>query len=224
MNRFWKLLSTWGFPLCIGVAYWLFDASVHFLNPMQTNDLGFWSVLFPALNSVETIFRLVMTFVCVIGARYFESIMGRVERLEQQLFLNEFAVEHTKAFALIWTNGEGRIIKVNQYAADRLGYTKNELLSLSVFDLTPEHTTAKWEALLAKLKKQGNVAYATKQRKKDGTFVDAIVYLQYLKVKTDQYQFAFVCDAFYCPVVHADAPQTLCGRPTVKTLEQVLSS
>ena len=220
MNRFWKFISTWGFPLAIGGAYWLFDTVVDYINP-AIHKPSFREALLPALVSTEIMFRTVMTVVSVLGAKYFETMMRRVRRLEQQLYLNEFAVEHTKAFAMMWTDASGRIIKVNQYAASRLGYTKSELLNMCLFDVTVDHTKESWERLLSKLKKQENLMYSTKQRKKDGTLIDAIMYLQYLKVKTDQYHFAFVCDAFHCPVSTGPTGSP-CGKPSIPTLDQLL--
>lgn len=221
MKRFWKFISTWGFPLLIGCVYWLFDSAVDFINPSVTKS-SFSQALLPALFGIEMLFRSSMTIVSVFGARYLESVMQRVQRLEQQLFLNEFAVEHTKAFAMLWTNASGRIVKVNQCAADRLGYTKAELLTKTLFEVTVGHNQEVWHHLLSKLKKEGSLTYSTKQRKKDGTLVDAIMYLQYLKVKTDQYHFAFVCDAFHCPATSSAAAHPPCGKPATPTLDQLL--
>ncbi len=219
MNRFWKFISKWGFPLAIGGAYWLFDTAVDYINP-AVKAPSLREALLPALIGTEITFRGIMTAISIFGAKYFESTMQRVRRLEQQLYLNEFAVEHTKAFAMMWTNANGQIIKVNQYAASRLGYTKSELLAMSLFDITVDHTKEVWDKLLSKLKKQGSLTYVAKQRRKDGTLVDAIMYLQYLKVKTDQYHFAFVCDAFHCPTgAGGNSP---CGRPSTPTLDQLL--
>lgn len=219
MNRFWKFISSWGFPLLIGGVYWAFDAFVDYINPAFAKP-SFAQSLFPAVMSVEMLFRGSMAVISVFGAKYLEGVMQRVRRLEQQLFLNEFAVEHTKAFAMLWTNAAGKIIKVNQYAADRLGYTKNELLAKSLFEITVGHTPDVWSKLLNKLKKEGTLTYLAKQRRKDGTTIDAVMYLQYLKVKTDQYHFAFVCDAFHCPASGGAHPP--CGMPASPTLEQLL--
>lgn len=206
----------------MGIIYWLFDTTVDFINPTSGKQT-FLEILLPTWFGVECIFRSSMAVVCMFGTKFLERTLHRVHKLEQQLFLNEFAVEHTKAFAMLWSNAEGRIIKVNEYAADRLGYSKAELLKKTVFDITVGHDTKVWEQLLTKLKKDGNLTYAAQQRKKDGTLIDAVVYLQYLKIKADQYQFAFVCDAFHCPVPSHCPEKSACGRPSIPSLAQVLN-
>lgn len=221
MNRFWKFISKWGFPLVIGGVYWLFDTTVDYVSHTVVAP-SFGEALFPVLFSVEGLFRIMMTLFSVIGAKFFEVTMERVDKLEKQLFLNEFAVENTKAFAMLWTDETGKIIKVNQHAAQRLGYTKAELMAKSLFDITVGHTQEVWNLLLSKLKKQGNITYYARQRRKDGTEIDAAMFLQYLKVKSDQYQFAFVCDAFHCPADDLSTPAP-CGRAVTPTLVQLLA-
>lgn len=209
----------------VGIVYWLFDSMVDYLNPgIAIGPTTFVQALTVDLHSIESVYRLVMTIFCIIGAVFFERTMEKLGQLERLLYLNEFAVERTKAFAMLWTNEEGKLIKVNRYAAERLGYTKAELLGHTIFDITPSHTLEKWKQLLSKLKEKGSLIYATTQRKKDGTEIDAIVYLQYLKTKTDQYQFAFVCDAFHCPVTHNVGTTPPCGKPSLAKFETVLAS
>lgn len=231
MKRFWKFIYQWGFPLLIGLVYWLFDATVTFFNPVAVKTT-LLAALVPHAVGMDVMIRLVMSVLCVFGARYFEMVMRRVAKLEQQLFLNEFAVENTKAFGMLWTNAEGRIIKVNHFAAERLGYTKQELLSKTLFDITEGHTPEVWQQILTKLKKEGSLKYAARQRHKDGHLVNADFYLQYLLHKTEQYQFAFVCDAFHCPSCSPDSSvettpdgiRAPCGRVISRSLDQVLKS
>ena len=199
MNQICTFLSKWGFPLLVGAIYWIFDSSIDFFNPGEGPKSWLESV-FPPIFSVSTLLRGVMAGICLFGAKQFEKIMSQLHRLEEQMYLNEYAVEHTKAFALLWTNDKGKIVKVNDYAADRLGYTKEELLHRTVFDITAECDFNVWTTMTSKLKKQGNLTYLIKQRRKDGKVIDAVMYLQYLKINNDQYQFAFICDAFYSPV------------------------
>lgn len=208
-------MKLWTFPIAIGVTYWLFDTFTDYVNPPVPTDLlcAFW----PSCFSAGFIFRLVMSICCVIGARLFEGTMIKVRQLEKQLYLSEYAVENTKAFAMLWTNETGQFIKVNKFAADKLGYTKQELLSRTLFDLCPDHTLAKWKKLLAQLKISGSTQYVTQHRRKDGTHTDAVVYLQYLHAHGNQYQFAFVCDVARCP---ADGSPT----PVLPSIDDVLAA
>jgi PAS domain S-box-containing protein len=225
VNQLRKFLGRWLFPLLIGIAYWVFDAVIDYFNPgTPSRPTTFVQALLADWHSMDIVFRVIMTILCSCGAAYYERVMQKVQKLEKLLYLNEYAVERTKAFALLWTDENGNLIKANQYAAERLGYTKAELLSRTIFDITPSHTLEKWKQLLSQLKEKGSLSYATMQRKKDGTSIDAIVYLQYLKTKTDQYQFAFVCDAFHCPVPNSRHPISPCGKPVLPTFETLVPS
>ncbi len=171
------------------------------------------------------VFRGVMSILCGWSILYLEKILAKIKQLEHLLYLNEYAVERTNAFALIWTTASGSITKVNRYAASRLGYTKQELLAKTIFDITPDHTPTKWQDLLEKLKKDKSLVYFTQQRRKDGSLVDAVVYLQYLWTKNEHYQFAFVCDTFHCPSMDGDHTKTTpCGRPALPSATQILAS
>lgn len=187
--------------------------------PASVKPDSFGQALIPNSIEVDFLFRAMMTLLSVLTTRYFETAMQRMEKLEQQLFLSEYAVANTSAFAMFWTNAEGKIIKINHHAAERLGYKKHELLGTSLFDITPGHTPEIWQKLLAKLKKEGKLTYSTKQRRKDGSFVNVDVFLQYLLIKTDHYQFAFICDTFHDlndPDQH--------NRPIVHTLNEILAA
>lgn len=221
-----NFIRHWLFPIIIGVIYWLFDTVVDYLNPgiVPKETVTLLQAFSLDIHSIDGVFRLLMTGLSIAGASLFERTMKKIQRLENLLYLNEFAVERTRAFAMMWTDETGKLIKVNQYAAERLGYTKAELLSRTIFDITPSHTLEAWQRLLEKLKEKNNLIYATTQRKKDGTSIDAIVYLQYLKTSTDQYQFAFVCDAVHCPVVRPGIDETPCGRSPLPTFEKLLGA
>lgn len=219
MKRFCKFISKWGFPLVVGLAYWIFDAGVDFITPVGPKPGSFTEALLPMSLGAEALFRAAMTLFSAATAWYFERSMHRMEKLEQQLFLSEFAVANTSAFAMFWTDAKGSIIKVNTHAAERLGYKKHELMGTSLFDLTVDHTPETWNKLLTKLKKEGKLTYSTKQKRKDGSFVNVDVFLQYLMVKTDHYQFAFICDTF-----HDINDPDRHNRPVIPTLKEVLAA
>ncbi len=75
-----------------------------------------------------------------------------------------------EAFPGSWffTRVDGTFAHVNQHACDSLGYTRDELMSLTLFDIDPGLTPAIWNELLAK----GNfnpASVRTVHRRKDGS-------------------------------------------------------
>jgi PAS domain S-box-containing protein len=80
---------------------------------------------------------------------------------------------------VFWVDPEGRFMSVSDSACEELGYTREELLSMSIFDINPAlDPTADtgWETL----KNQGTRRFETRNRTKDGRDLPVEVTVQYL--------------------------------------------
>lgn len=216
-----NVVHPWFFPIGFGLIYWTFDSLTSLINPVSKPETVM-AAFFPPVYSLECLFRMGMLLVCMFGGKLFERTVARLQAVKKQLYLSDYAVENTRAFQLFWTNEKGEFIKVNKYAAERLGYTKQELLSMKVFDVSMNITPALWAELRETLKKKGSISYLSKHRRKDGTPIDVLIYLQYLKTFGDEYEFAFVCDAMRCPLTEAESQTTPCGRPALPSLPELL--
>lgn len=86
---------------------------------------------------------------------------------EHQLRLTEFSVEHSPD-AVFWVRPDGGLDYVNERACQSLGYTREELLQLSVPDFDPDVTREKWPAVWADLKLQQHFHIETRHRTKLG--------------------------------------------------------
>src|SRR5882757_5481472 len=71
--------------------------------------------------------------------------------------------------AVLWVDGEGRLLYANERACGWLGYTRDELRRLRIWDLdlgtTPERWAAVWEKTLI------DGLAETSYRRKDGSLV-----------------------------------------------------
>jgi PAS domain S-box-containing protein len=82
--------------------------------------------------------------------------------------LTQFSVEHASA-AIQWMNSEGHIVYVNQAACLYLRRSREELLSLGVWDISPDFPKAAWNVFWEELKKQGSITFESSQfQTKDG--------------------------------------------------------
>jgi PAS domain S-box-containing protein len=95
-----------------------------------------------------------------------EDITER-RRAEKEFRLTQFSVEHASA-AIQWMNSEGRIVYVNQASCLYLRRSREELLSLSVWDISPEFPKQAWKAFWEQLKKQGAITFESQLQTKDG--------------------------------------------------------
>ncbi len=89
--------------------------------------------------------------------------MSVAEPLIQASLIGE-AVDNGPA-AIFVADDEGRYIAVNTFACELLGYTRSELLSLTVQDVAPDEAAA---ASFAKLLRDGVLEGTTVVRHKDG--------------------------------------------------------
>jgi PAS domain S-box-containing protein len=62
-----------------------------------------------------------------------------------------------------------RLLDVNENAAKRLGYTRNELLQLTIDDIDTPMVASRNDEIICELKEKGNVVFEHAYRRKDGT-------------------------------------------------------
>lgn len=74
----------------------------------------------------------------------------------------------------------GRFRQVNDVACRRLGYSREELLGLSVTDIDPFLTPEDWEKIGALLKSQGVHTFERTHRAKDGTLIPVEISARFL--------------------------------------------
>ncbi len=105
-----------------------------------------------------------------------EDITER-QRVEKRLRFTQYAVDNA-ADAVFWMRvTDGGLEYVNYAACQSLGYTREELLALSVSEFAPEFTCDKLAELTATLREKGVLTRESKHRAKDGREFDAEVTL-----------------------------------------------
>ncbi|MEM7799432.1 MAG: PAS domain S-box protein [Chloroflexota bacterium] len=114
------------------------------------------------------------------------------EALAAQLQFTEFSVEHAgdRIFRLL---KDGSVDYVNRSAWESLGYTREELLSRTIFDLNPD-IRAFWDDIWELIKREGVVIDEGTQTKKDGTAIPVEVTSAYQVFDGKEYIYAFSRD------------------------------
>lgn len=116
-----------------------------------------------------------------------------VKRIDELLELQQFALEHIQE-AMFLINSDARITYVNKAASTSLGYTKEELLSMSVFDLDPQFPPEIWQAHWKYLQKHKNVLIETQHRTKEGNIIHVEVNANYFDYNGVGYNMALARD------------------------------
>ncbi len=109
------------------------------------------------------------------------GFIGMKENITQLKYVEKELLKSQKKYKLLFDSTQdsifisdfetGKIIKVNSKAIDSFGYSEEELLSLSFYDINGLKKTGKIPYFLDELIKKGSLLFEHVQKKKDGTLV-----------------------------------------------------
>ena len=74
----------------------------------------------------------------------------------------------------------GRFLYVNRVASEKLGYTPDEMLRLSVWDIAIDRTPESFMKAIDGFREQGQVQFETRNRTRDGTIIPVEVTIHYV--------------------------------------------
>jgi PAS domain S-box-containing protein len=97
------------------------------------------------------------------------------KKAEEALKTTQFAVDHM-AEAVYWIIPDGRIIYVNEAACRTLGYSREELLGKTIFDINPDTVPETWGEVWRRSREQVSFIIETQHRKKSGETFSAEVH------------------------------------------------
>jgi PAS domain S-box-containing protein len=109
---------------------------------------------------------------------------------EEKLRLTQFTIEKASD-AAFWIDRDANISYVNEAACRLLGYTKEELLSATVYDLNPNFPPEIWKEHWEDLKKQVSSTFESQISTKDGRTVPVEISANYIEFEGKEYNCAF---------------------------------
>jgi diguanylate cyclase (GGDEF)-like protein/PAS domain S-box-containing protein len=113
---------------------------------------------------------------------------------QQQLELAHTAINKSKTAFFWMAPEEGRVIDVNEAACQSLGYTREELIGMHVWDFDPAFQLPVIIKALEQLKKNTVSVIESTNRRKDGTFFPVEVTANYFSMNGEEYVFCTVQD------------------------------
>ncbi len=105
----------------------------------------------------------------------------------------QFSVERS-GNAVFWVSPAGQILHVNNMACLSLGYSREELISMSIPDIDVNHSKDIWPERWKEIKKRGSFVLESRHRRKDGTEFPVEITVNYLEFQGNEYNFASVRD------------------------------
>ncbi len=113
---------------------------------------------------------------------------------EEALRLTQFTVDQG-AIDTAWIGPDAQFFYVNDATCQTLGYTRDELLSMKVYDIYPDpHAAEVWAKDWAKVKEQGSFSFETEHRRKNGEVFPVEITVNYIKFGEREYNCAFFRD------------------------------
>ncbi|MBN1612777.1 MAG: response regulator [Polyangiaceae bacterium] len=113
--------------------------------------------------------------------------------LERSLRITQQSVDGAP-IAIFRIDGEGRIIGTNRAAQEALGYSLEEMLRLTIFDIDADFTPELWKKHRAMTRPTGSRTFAARQRRKDGTIFPVEVHVQQFVFEGELYSVSFAKD------------------------------
>jgi PAS domain S-box-containing protein len=129
---------------------------------------------------------------CVLWHGFLTDITER-KRLENELKLTSFSMDQIDD-AVYRTRPDARIENVNDAACGMLGYTRDELTSLTIPDIDPTIDQQTWTAIWNRVKHSGSVRLETRHRTKDGTLIPVEIVANHINFEGREYSVAVARD------------------------------
>ena len=92
----------------------------------------------------------------------------RDERRKRRIKKLAYFTIETTSDPVFWIDSEARIYRVNEAACRSLVYSRDELLSMKVYDIDPDFQAENWPKHWAEVKERKSLTFETRHRTKDG--------------------------------------------------------
>lgn len=115
------------------------------------------------------------------------------KRTEEALALRGYALDKVQKSVFL-LDKDARFLYVNEGACRNLGYTREELLGMTVFDIDPDFSRANLLESMRDMKTQGALVLETRHRTKSGTVIPVEISANYFTQEGHEYVLALVRD------------------------------
>ncbi len=138
--------------------------------------------------------------------------MTERKKTEHDLRLTQFAVDKA-ADAAYWMARDARFFYVNEAACRLLGYTKEELLTMTVHDIDPNFPKEAWSKHWKDLEQFRSFTIKSTHRTKDGRTFPVEIALNLVEFEGHEYNCAYARDISEARQVHSEPDTGLCSFP-----------
>ncbi|MEF2229807.1 MAG: PAS domain S-box protein [Pseudodesulfovibrio sp.] len=115
------------------------------------------------------------------------------KRTEEALRLTQFSVD-IAPIDIFWVDRGGRFVYVNESACRNLGYTREEMQDLHVYDINVDLDASGWKPYLAQRRIQNTRSFEAMHRRKDGSAFVVGITSHYRRYGGQEFLFAYAYD------------------------------
>ncbi|MBI4764101.1 MAG: PAS domain S-box protein [Deltaproteobacteria bacterium] len=115
------------------------------------------------------------------------------KRAEESLLITKFSVDRA-AEGIAWIGPTGQFLYVNDKICQYLGYSQDELLSRTLFDVDPDLPREQWERHWQDIKQNGGSTFRTCFNNKEGRSLPVEINVNYLEYQDKEFYIAFTRD------------------------------
>ncbi len=127
---------------------------------------------------------------------YLEQKLSDLNAAEHELHILQAALE-TASDAIYWLGSNGNFVYCNEYTSKMLGYTREELLEMSIFDIDPIFSEETWKKGW-ELKRSGKIPREEKletlQKNKNGKYIHIEIDTVFSIIDNEEYQIVHARD------------------------------
>jgi PAS domain S-box-containing protein len=115
------------------------------------------------------------------------------KKAEEKLHFTRFTIDNA-VDTMVCVDQDARNIDVNDAFCRAVGYSREELLSMTVHDIDPNYSAKIWPEFWEKLKQKGSLTFESCHRRKDGKVFPIEATVTFFKYKGKEYHCGFARD------------------------------
>lgn len=115
------------------------------------------------------------------------------QRAEETLRTYQFVVDKA-TISIFWLDSQGRFRYVNEAACQTLGYSRDELLTMTAQELHPYYSEELWPVLWEEIQQQKQLHLESHHQAKDRRIYPVEIYINYMEFEGKGFNVAFVQD------------------------------
>ncbi|HPM75829.1 MAG TPA: PAS domain S-box protein [bacterium] len=171
------------------------SAMTHFMQVIGSGERVL-NALYMVKHKDGTIFPVEINASIVTKGEKIAGILGLIRdvtdrlRAEEAMRRTQFAMDHAKD-SILWVGNAGNIVYANDSACSSLGYPRDELLQMKVFDIDPDFPAGQWENHKQQMRENGYMSFESRHIRKDGTIFPVEVNTNYFSFDDQFFAIAF---------------------------------